>query len=223
VSGGAYGIDAAAHRGALACAAPTVAVLAGGIDRLYPPGNAPLLRSIAREGMVVSEAAPGCTPSRSRFLVRNRIIAALGLGTVVVEAAIRSGALSTARWARDLGRQVMGVPGPVTSMTSAGVHQLLRQPEIVLVTDAAEVIEQVSSIGSGLAPLKQGVSHPRDRLDTTAQLVLDAVPKHLPAPASSIAVVAGVPLEVAGTTLQVLREVDLVVGDDSQGWRLAAP
>jgi DNA processing protein len=220
VSGGAYGIDAAAHRGALACAGPTVAVLAGGIDRLYPPGNTTLLRSVAREGLVLTEAAPGCNPSRSRFLVRNRLIAALGLGTVVVEAALRSGALNTARWARDLGRDVMGVPGPVTSTTSAGVHELLRQPETVLVTDAAEVVEQVSAIGSGQAPRKEGVIHPRDSLDAAARQVLDAIPKHVHAPATSIAIVAGVTTEEAVKQLEVLRETGLVDGDSVIGWRL---
>jgi DNA processing protein len=221
VSGGAYGIDAAAHRGALACASPTVAVLAGGIDRLYPPGNTSLLRSVAREGLVLTEAAPGCNPSRSRFLVRNRLIAALGLGTVVVEAALRSGALNTARWARDLGREVMGVPGPVTSTTSAGVHELLRQPETMLVTDAAEVVEQVSAIGSGQAPRKEGVVHPRDSLDVDARQILDAVPKHVHAPAASIAIVAGVTTAQALTQLEGLREAGLVEGDDVSGWRLS--
>ena len=223
VSGGAYGIDAAAHRGALAGAAPTVAVLAGGIDRLYPPGNQPLLRSVVREGLVVSEAAPGCTPSRSRFLVRNRLIAALGNGTVVVEAALRSGALSTARWARDIGRPVMGTPGPVTSMTSAGVHELLRQPESLLVTDAAEVVEQLSAIGSGLAPRKVGEVLARDRLDLVARQVLDAVPKHVRAPTASIAVVAGLTPVEAADGLRTLTDARLVEGDNEQGWRLTVP
>ncbi len=221
VSGGAYGIDAAAHRGALACAAPTVAVLAGGIDRLYPPGNTTLLRAVVREGLVVTEAAPGSAPSRSRFLVRNRLIAALGLGTVVVEAALRSGALNTARWARELGREVMGVPGPVTSMTSAGVHELLRQPETVLVTDAAEVVEQISPVGTGQAPHKQGPLAQRDALGPDARMVLDAVPKHVFAPAASIAVVAGLTLDVVESGLAALRASALVEGGPATGWRLS--
>jgi DNA processing protein len=139
---------------------------------------------------------------------------------VVVEAALRSGALNTARWARDLGREVMGVPGPVTSTTSAGVHELLRQPETVLVTDAAEVVEQVSAIGSGQAPRKEGVIHPRDSLDAAARQVLDAIPKHVHAPATSIAIVAGVTTEEAVKQLEVLRETGLVDGDSSIGWRL---
>jgi DNA processing protein len=152
VSGGAYGIDAAAHRGVLSRARPTVAVLAGGIDKLYPSGNASMLRRIAEDGVLVAEAAPGAAAQKSRFLVRNRLIAAMTLGTVVVEAARRSGSLNTARWALDIGRPVMGVPGPVTSTMSEGVHELLRQPGSLLITDADQVIEHVSEIGFGLTP-----------------------------------------------------------------------
>lgn len=153
VSGAAYGIDAAAHRGALAVDGCTVAILAGGVDRATPSGLGAMLDAIAATGLVVSEAPPGTAPSRSRFLVRNRLIAALAHGTVVVEAARRSGALSTARWARDLNRIVMGVPGPVTSMQSAGVHELLRQPETTLVTTHDEVLELVAPLSIETGPL----------------------------------------------------------------------
>ncbi|HEY0871187.1 MAG TPA: DNA-processing protein DprA, partial [Acidothermaceae bacterium] len=111
VSGGAYGIDGAAHRGALAGEGPTVAVLACGVDIAYPRGHSALIDRIAQTGLVVSEWPPGCAPMRYRFLVRNRVIAALTVGTVVVEAAIRSGALSTANRARELDRHIMSVPG----------------------------------------------------------------------------------------------------------------
>ena len=134
VSGAAFGIDQAAHRGALASRGPTVAVLACGADRAYPSAHRSLIDYIADVGLVVSEAAPGCAPTRIRFLARNRVIAALARGTVVVEAAVRSGALNTASWAAGLGRAVMGVPGPVTSAPSAGVHQLIRARDAVLVT-----------------------------------------------------------------------------------------
>ncbi len=126
VSGAAFGIDDAAHRGALSVGGPTVAVLACGADRVYPTAHRELIGEIARTGVVVSEAAPGCAPQRIRFLARNRLIAALTRGTVVVEAATRSGALNTATWAGRLNRTVMGVPGPVTSVSSAGVHEQLR-------------------------------------------------------------------------------------------------
>ena len=120
LSGAAYGIDQAAHRGALAARGKTVAVLACGADRAYPAAHRNLIDYIADVGLVVSEAAPGCAPTRIRFLARNRIIAAAARGVVVVEAAVRSGALNTASWAAGLGRTVMAVPGPVTSAPSAG-------------------------------------------------------------------------------------------------------
>lgn len=219
VSGGAYGIDAAAHRGALAADGPTIAVLASGIDRLYPVAHSGLLDDVATTGLLVSEAAPGCAPSRSRFLVRNRLIAALTQGTVVVEAALRSGSLNTARWARDLGRVLMGVPGPVTSMQSAGVHEMLRQPESVLVTDAAEVLEMIAPIGAALAPAKQGLTSPRDGLDEEARRLLEAVPKVAAAPVASIATLAQIPASQALGTLAKLLQLGLVVRV-SNGWRL---
>lgn len=219
VSGGAYGIDAAAHRGAIAAARPTVAVLASGIDRLYPAGNGGMLEKIAESGLIVSEAAPGCSPSRSRFLVRNRLIAALSGGAVVVEAALRSGSLNTARWARDIARPVMGVPGPITSMMSAGVHELLRQPESVLVTDTDEILELVSPIGSSPAPVKQGPVAARDLLDEVDRRLLEAVPKVLASPAGSIATIAQMsPSEALGRLSRLTRD-GLVVRVDN-GWRL---
>ncbi|MFL6051308.1 MAG: DNA-processing protein DprA [Actinoallomurus sp.] len=127
ISGGAFGIDAAAHRGVLAADGLTVAVFACGFDVTYPSSHAGLFGEIARYGLLVSELPPGTPPTRGRFLVRNRTIAALTRGTVVVEAARRSGAISTARHARDLRRGVMVVPGPVTSAASAGCHVLLRE------------------------------------------------------------------------------------------------
>ncbi|WP_051580847.1 DNA-processing protein DprA [Pseudonocardia acaciae] len=151
VSGAAYGIDGAAHRGALAAEGPTVAVLACGVDRIYPAGHERLLRYIASTGLVVSEYPPGAVPARHRFLVRNRLIAGLAAGTVVVEAAWRSGARRTASDASLLGRPVMAVPGPVTSALSAGCHRLLREPGTVAVTRAEEVIEEVGRIGIDLA------------------------------------------------------------------------
>jgi len=146
VSGGAYGIDGAAHRGALSVDGGTVAVLAGGVDVPYPRGNAALLERIAEEGLLVSEAPPGAAPTRRAFLIRNRLIAAMTSGTVVVEAALRSGALNTATWANGCLRVVMAVPGPVTSPLSAGTHRLLRDAEAVLVTGAADVVATLAPL-----------------------------------------------------------------------------
>jgi DNA processing protein len=151
--------------------------------------------------------------------VRNRLIAALTRGTVVVEAALRSGSLNTARWARDLGRVLMGVPGPVTSMMSAGVHEMLRQPDSVLVTDADEVDELISPIGTAPAPAKQGPVLDRDRLDEVSRRVLEATPLVAAAPTGSIATVAGLPPAEAVTLLARLADQGFVVRV-SNGWRL---
>jgi DNA processing protein len=175
VSGAAYGIDAAAHRGALAAGGVTVAVLACGVDVTYPRGNAGLLARLAAEGLIVSEVPPGATPNRPRFLVRNRIIAAATLGTVVVEAAPRSGALNTARWAHDCDRPLMGVPGPVTSSLSAGVHVELRQGA-TLVTDAAEVVDLIGEFGTDAADETRGPRRPWDGLPAVAAAVFEAMP-----------------------------------------------
>ncbi len=150
VSGGAFGIDAAAHRGALAADGVTLLVSAGGLDRPYPRAHASLFERVAEAGLLVSESPPGASPQRHRFLSRNRIIAALAAGTVVVEAAPRSGALNTAAHSGILGRPVMAVPGPITSAASAGCHALLRQDTepAVLVTCADDVLEVIGTGGA---------------------------------------------------------------------------
>ncbi len=152
VSGAAFGIDAAAHRGALAVDGLTVAVLAGGVDRPYPAAHTALLARIAEVGAVIAEVAPGSAPTRPRFLLRNRIIATITRGTVVVEAGLRSGSLNTARTAAECGRPVGVVPGPVTSMMSAGCHQARRDGLAEIVTDVDEVIDLVGDIGADAAP-----------------------------------------------------------------------
>ncbi|PCE13655.1 DNA processing protein DprA [Microbacterium sp. SZ1] len=141
VSGGAYGIDGAAHRAALGVGGTTVAFLAGGVDRAYPQGHRDLLQRIASAGAVVSEVPCGTAPTKWRFLSRNRLIAALGDATVVVEAGWRSGSLNTAGHAAALGRPLGAVPGPVTSPASAGCHRLLREYDARCVTTAGEVRE----------------------------------------------------------------------------------
>jgi DNA processing protein len=185
VSGGAYGVDGAAHRGALGAGGATVAVLACGVDRPYPRGHTQLINRIADQGLVVGELPPGEHPTPSRFIVRNRVIAALTRGTVVVEAAHRSGSLVTARAAQRLGRHTMGVPGAATSGLSAGVHELLRG-DAVLVTDAAEVVELVGDMGE-LAPERRGPVLPRDLLEPGARRVLAALPGRRAARADEVA------------------------------------
>jgi DNA processing protein len=235
VSGGAYGIDAAAHRGALVANAATIAVLACGVDHPYPAGHAGLFADIATAGLVISEWPPGRHPARLRFLVRNRVIAALACGTVIVEAGERSGALNTARHAAELGRPLMAVPGPVTSRESAGCHRIIREWGATLVTCAADVIEMVSPLGdpgiltptAGPAPAAgptrgpadPGAPQSRDELDPDSARVLDALPARGAAGPSTIAVEAGVDLDT------VLRCLGLLAGSGfiercDRGWRL---
>lgn len=140
VAGASFGIEAAAHRGALAGRGTTVAVLSCGIDRAYPVAHENLLERIAQTGLLVSAEPPGATTSRRRVIARNRLQAALADATVVVEAGARSGALHTAEAARGFGAAVMAVPGPATSVLSAGPHQLLRQGA-TLVTNCADVVD----------------------------------------------------------------------------------
>ncbi|MHC3471836.1 DNA-processing protein DprA [Streptomyces sp. 7R007] len=217
VSGGAYGVDGAAHRGALGAGGATVAVLACGVDRPYPRGHTELISRIAEQGLVVGELPPGDHPTPSRFLVRNRVIAALTRGTVVVEAAYRSGSLVTARAAQRLGRHTIGVPGPATSALSAGVHELLRS-DAALVTDAAEVVELVGDMGE-LAPERRGPVLPRDLLEPAARRVLAALPGRGAAPPGEIARGAQTTPDDAIARLYELRSLGYVErhGD---GWKL---
>jgi DNA processing protein len=220
VSGGAYGIDLAAHRGALAAeAAPTVAVLACGVDVTYPRGNERVLERIAATGLVVSELPPGCAPTRVRFLVRNRLIAALSLGTVVVKAARRSGSLATIDRARSLTRTCMVVPGPVTSALSAGCHLQLREHGAICVTSAAEVLDAAGRIGDDAVAPARGPVDPRDGLSETVRRVLDAVPVRTGAGEASIARTAGVSALVVQQVLPPLVLHGLVERA-STGWRL---
>ncbi|RNL79835.1 DNA-processing protein DprA [Nocardioides marmorisolisilvae] len=220
VSGAAFGIDQAAHRGALAARGTTVAVLACGADRAYPTAHQALVGYIAETGLVISEAPPGGAPTRIRFLARNRLIAALALGTVVVEAAVRSGALNTANWADALSRTLMGVPGPVTSAASQGVHRLVRTRNALLVTDAADVLEAVRPVGR--QPAGSGTDRflrPRDALTALEQEVLDAVPVERGAGADRVARAAGLPPETVARTLADLHAAGFVERSADR-WRL---
>jgi len=221
VSGAAFGIDQAAHRGALAARGPTVAVLACGADRCYPAAHRDLLTYVAETGLVVSETPPGGAPTKLRFLSRNRLIAALSQGTVVVEAAVRSGALNTANWAGLLHRTVMGVPGPVTSAPSEGVHELLRTRGASLVTRGSDVLELVSPTGTGTQSPRRARDRPVDRLSRLDRQVLDGVPVLVPASTASVARAAGVAATTVDEALTRLTAAGFVEVS-GRGWRLAA-
>ncbi|MBA2509682.1 MAG: DNA-protecting protein DprA [Nocardioidaceae bacterium] len=224
-SGAAYGIDAAAHRGALAVGGNTVAVLACGADVVYPRGHDGLLQRIAHEGLVVSEAPPGAHPTKVRFLARNRLIAALTQAVVVVEASWRSGSLNTLKWAGQLGRVGLGVPGPVTSGSSTGVHLAIREQRADLVTCAAEVREAISVIGSepieGSPTWGLGESRTTDALDPVCLAVLESLPASATAavPADRLAERCGLDPTTVRQVLTRLTERGLVSCGEG-GWRM---
>ncbi|MGP3954740.1 DNA-processing protein DprA [Nonomuraea sp. 3N208] len=219
VSGGAFGVDAAAHRGALVADSPTVVVLACGVDICYPTSHDTLFAAVRDQGVVVSECPPGVHPTRARFLIRNRLIAALSRGTVVVEAALRSGALNTAAHTLTLNRHLAAVPGPVTSRMSAGCHRLLRERKAVCVTSAEEMIELVGVIGDDLAPQTRAPAVPRDELNEPTRRVLDAIPTRGGAGPASIAVAAGLGLDATMSALGGLAAAGYIERSPD-GWRL---
>ncbi|MEU4550412.1 DNA-processing protein DprA [Micromonospora violae] len=224
VSGGAFGIDAAAHRGALTAGGLTVAVLACGLDRPYPIGNTALFDRIAETGLLVSEWPPGAEPLRPRFLIRNRVIAVGTRGTVVVEASARSGATQTARRAIYGNRVAMVVPGPVTSAMSVGAHEFLREfpDKARLVTGVAHVLEEVGRIGADLAPLARGPQRASDALDDDARSLLEALPRRGAMGVDRLSVRAGVDVRTALRKLSLLEELSMVVRRDD-GYALAPP
>ncbi|WP_410661729.1 DNA-processing protein DprA [Amycolatopsis sp. lyj-112] len=216
-SGAAYGIDGAAHRGALGASGTTVALLGCGIDAGYPAQHTTLLRSIGSTGAVVSEYPPGTPPARHRFLVRNRLIAALTEGTVVVEAGRRSGARNTAGTAGTLGKVVMAMPGPVSSGMSAGCHELIREGRATLVTSVDEILETAGRLGQVSADPEK----PRrrtDRLGPEASRVHDALAERSAKPEERIAAESGIPVERIRSLLPEL-ELDGFAERGDSGWR----
>jgi len=221
VSGGAFGIDVAAHRGALAGGGPTVCVVANGVDVSYPPGHASIFETLAKDQLLVSELPPAAHPTRVRFLARNRLIAAMSRGTVVVEAALRSGARNTAGWALACGRPLMAVPGPVYSRASTAPHLMIRNGQAVLVTSAAEVLELISDMGQAMLPLAHGQTRATDALTETQLAVFEAIPARRRATVGDIALRAGLSVPTCLGALTALESAGLVEGDE-RGWLVAA-
>ncbi|GIE80231.1 DNA protecting protein DprA [Actinoplanes philippinensis] len=211
LSGGAFGIDAAAHRGAISGGGRTVAVLACGIDRPYPAGNTALFDRIADTGLLISEWPIGAEPLRHRFLIRNRVIAAATAGTVVVEAAARSGAAQTMSRVLALDRPAMVVPGPVTSAMSVGCHEILRNnPYARVVTSAGEVLEEIGRIGEYYAETPRGPERRHDHLDEETALVLEALPRNGSVTPEQVAAEARLNLRTVLRRLSLLEIAGLV-------------
>ncbi|WP_233265416.1 DNA-processing protein DprA [Leifsonia sp. AG29] len=227
VSGGAYGIDGCAHRATLASGGVTVAVLAGGVDRLYPAGHSELLRRIADEGVLLAESPCGSTPTRWRFLMRNRIIAALSGATVVIEAGARSGSLNTAGHAAELGRPLGAVPGAITSPSSAGCHRLIREYAAVCVTTPQEMAELAGPVGSlppenppddGAASSSEASGY---EFGSPQHRVLLELTTRRPRTADELVARTGLPFAVVASTLGRL-DADGQAVEGSRGWVLPA-
>ncbi len=219
VSGAAFGIDASAHRGALAMGRATVAVLACDAGTDYPRAHAALLSRIAEGGMIVSEQPPGQVPTKARFLSRNRLIAALAGGTVVVEARRRSGSLNTLHWADRLGRPTMAIPGPVTSQQSGGTHQAVRDGKAVLVTGGPDVLSELAGIGAAEPDVVTAPDTEFDHLPAPAQRALDALSWTGATPARDVATAAGLGPHDAANALSLLARRGLAERAGS-GWVL---
>jgi DNA processing protein len=222
LSGAAYGIDAAAHRGALAAGGTTIAVLAGGVDVPYPRAHTALLAAIADDGLVLSETPPGEPVRRQRFLSRNRVIAALGRATVVVEAAVRSGTTATARAAGSMSRAVLAVPGPITSAASAGCHRMIREGDALLVGDVADLLDLLDLArdrGLDGAAERRGDAA-RDRLGPRERLILDAFPTRGAVTADALIRAAGLSRSDVLAAVGVLAALGWIL-ESGAGWRRA--
>jgi DNA processing protein len=218
ISGAAYGIDAAAHRGALASGAQTAAVLASGVDQPYPSGHERLFDAIATNGVLISEVLPGVTPTRGRFLVRNRVIAALTRGTLVVEAALRSGSLRTAADALILNRPVMAMPGPVTSPTSAGCHRLVMDRKAELVTDIEDVLVHIGPLEIDNTEAPRAISV-RDCLADEQKALLEIFPTRAPISVEKLAHLSDLPPNRILALLGLLATTGFIEREGA-GWLL---
>lgn len=212
VSGGAYGVDCLIHQACLRASAPTIALLAGGLDRPYPATNSDLFKQISRSGLLLSQYPPGARPTRWRFLDRNRLIAALSAATVVIQAGFRSGALNTGRHAIELGRQVGAVPGPINQPEWAGSNQIIRDGA-TLISGAEDVLEMIAPLGTVNTERGRVKSGYLDGLDPLSGRILDATPLRSPANIEAIARASGAAigevvaamgnLEMEGRVIQV--------------------
>lgn len=213
ISGAAFGIDGVAHRAALAAGGRTVAVLGCGVDRAYPAEHERLLAHISETGLIVSEYPPGTSAFKHHFLARNRLIAALADGVVVVEAGPRSGSRNTAKWARRLSRPALAIPGPVGAYTSVGCHRMIRQGEARLVTGAADVIEEIGPLQLSLS----GATAPAANLSADEAAVYAATSPSASRQAAELAVTCGLPIAAVRAALPALELAGLV-DSDSSGW-----
>ena len=223
ISGGAYGVDIAAHRAALGAGTgklPTVALMAGGLDHFYPAQNTATLQVIARDALVLSEVSIGNTPTRWRFLERNRLIAALAAHTVVAEARWRSGALNTAHHALEIGRQVWAVPGQIDAPNSVGCNRLIRDAHAQILTEAQDLLEAGAGFDAEREDSAQdaGVQYPTDSLTEAQNRLWDSLAVTAYRTVDDIAVRVGLDARTVMLQLGALDRLGLAQSN-GQGWR----
>lgn len=219
VSGGAYGIDAAAHQGALLSSGVTVAVAAGGLDIPYPTIHEHLFDEICQQGVQISETRPGIRPMRHAFLARNRLIAALSEATIIVEAALRSGAKNTTSWADALSRQVLAVPGPVTSSESETPNYLIRDHCAQAVTSVTDVVSMLSPVGTVEEQSTTGPGRPLDFLSAAQSRVRECLPATGGMTLDNIAIASGLSVRECAVVLTELEELARVTLVGPLTWR----
>ncbi|KPJ63108.1 MAG: hypothetical protein AMS15_01725 [Planctomycetes bacterium DG_23] len=209
VSGMAWGIDSAAHKGALGAGGRTIAVLGSGLANPYPKGNEKLLAEIIENGAAISEFPLTFPPRAENFPRRNRLISGLCLGVVVVEAAERSGSLITARWAMEQGREVFAVPGPIDSATSRGTHRLIKDGA-KLVERVEDVIEELGPLAEVLTPVPDEQKRQTGRLKPEEEKILQALSPNEPRSIEEIIAETGFSAQGVSSVLMVLELKKLV-------------
>lgn len=209
VSGMAWGIDSAAHRGALAAGGRTIAVLGSGLANPYPKGNEKLLAEIVENGAAITEFPLNFPPRPENFPRRNRLISGLCLGVVVVEAAERSGSLITARWAMEQGREVFAVPGPIDSTTSRGTHRLIKDGA-KLVERVEDVIEELGPLAEVLTPVPKEKKPGPSGLKPEEEKILEVLSPSEPKSIEDIIAETGLTAQAASSVLMVLELRKLV-------------
>jgi DNA processing protein len=209
VSGGALGIDATAHASAIEARGKTIALMAGGLDRLYPARNSELFEAIKLQGLLISELPPGSAPARWRFLQRNRLIAAIGQATVVVEAGFRSGSINTAGHANELDRPVGAVPGPINSTRSEGCHQLIKDRRAELISTPSDLFDLLALSSEYGNAIDFGLTGDQTRvLDSCGQFGESV---------ESIALKAGMTINQTKVTIEELKR-SMLMSQTSNGW-----
>lgn len=223
ISGGAYGIDVKAHQGALAAGGKTIAVLANGVDQIYPRGNTETLLKIREQGLILSELPPGANPTRAGFLARNRLVAALSKATLIVEASVRSGARNTANWALAMGRELLAVPGEITSGCSYTPNQLIHDGAAILVASTTDVLSVIAPLGDTPEQSLFGEETLFDQLSESEMAIRDCIPARSKRSVGEISLITGIEVPNCISSLTRMEILGLVKQTADNRWRISKP